>query len=417
MRARLGAIGLLALALNCQDDGAASVPDAGGMDADGGVEDASAPCDGAGVVKGPWALAATDAAVTLRWEACRPGVAADVTIELEGGGDAFVRASQESAITFTVEQKAPFNNRIDPDRAGTTYLHEARVADLLPGTCYRYRMAAEPGRGGRFCTTRAAGASFRFAAIGDTSPGQGPATAIAAVLGKQGADFVVHGGDLQYYAFETWAYWFQEMRPFLGLFAMYPAIGNHEFERPTEREEFVRRYFGGAPLDGNDDHYRFESGGVWFFALNTEEPIGAGSDQATWLAAQLADASQKPGYRFGVVYFHKPIVTCGVKEHDPAAYAHLEPLFTQHKVALVLQSHFHGYERFELGERTYITTGGGGAFLQPLDENDTRPECASRVAKGSFHHAMVFDVAPGKLTGVVLDEAGAVRDRFEKVVP
>jgi hypothetical protein len=52
-----------------------------------------------------------------------------------------------------------------------------------------------------------------------------------------------------------------------------------------------------------------------------------------------------------------------------------------------------------------------------VDENKTRHQCASRKASGGFFHAMVFDLAAGKLAGKAIDPGGAVKDSFEIAVP
>jgi hypothetical protein len=54
---------------------------------------------------------------------------------------------------------------------------------------------------GRFCTARAPGDAIRFLAIGDTNPSLGDNTTkvLLHTLPKN-PDFVVHGGDIQYYS-------------------------------------------------------------------------------------------------------------------------------------------------------------------------------------------------------------------------
>jgi hypothetical protein len=199
--------------------------------------------------------------------------------------------------------------------------------------------------------------------------------------------------------------------------ALFPAIGNHENEKPDEYLQYEQRFFGGAGFDGKKAYYRFSTGGVWFFSLDTEDAVEGGSEQATWLEAELADASKQPGYRFSVVFFHKPWVTCGDTGDAPSARAHFEPIFAQYQVALVIQAHMHGYERFDFGALTYVTAAGGGGAIGDPDANVARPYCDKRVAHGGFRHAVIFDVAPGKLTGNAIDDQGMVRDTFTINVP
>ena len=94
------------------------------------------------------------------------------------------------------------------------------------------------------------------------------------------------------------------------------------------------------------------------------------------------------------------------------ARAQFEPIFDQHNVRLVIQAHMHGYERFDLNGRTWLTTGGGGGVLGNIDENIDRPICAQRVASGKFRHAVVIEVKETEFAGTVVDETGVVQDTF-----
>jgi hypothetical protein len=386
-------------------------------------------CAPSGLSKGPWTVAPTETSIKIRWETCKPGLARKVTISAQGGpGDAGADAAASSVEAESIEKpfdvkntyEAPFGLNAPPDVAGTWYMHEAEVKNLAPSTCYSYALAVDEAAKGRFCTARLPGESFRFMAIGDTNPTLGDKTTktLAAVL-PYAPDFAIHGGDVQYYAstLETWAAWFPLMAPLLRNGALQISIGNHESEKDDELQGYTLRFFGGAGFDGGETWFRFSSGGVWFFSIDTEQPHGPGSPQGDWLARSLADAAQKPGHRFSVVYFHKPFVTCGDTSQDSGAKNYFSPIFEQNKVALVVQAHMHGYERFELGPITYVTSAGGGGRMGDVNQNKDRPECASRRAAGPWFHALLVDVMPGKLRGQAIDESGAVADSFEKTVP
>lgn len=410
------------LAFACDESGTV-VPKDDPVDAG---PDAALPCGPLGVSKGPWVLGANLTGAKIRWEACRAGVAGGLALTPEpatpedAGGAAQHVTSVETPFTTVETYTAPLQPSAPPDYAGTFYMHEAGLTGLAPSTCYRYVLDADPAAKGRFCTARNPGDAIRFMAIGDTNPGLGDSAknVLAHALPKN-PDFIIHGGDLQYYAsgLETWGLWFPIMQPMLSQGSFFPSIGNHEFEKADEHLEYDQRFFGGAGFDGNDDHYRFQSGGVWFFTVSTEVPVTPGSDQANWLEAEIADASHQPGFRFSVVYFHRPFATCGDTDDNPAARAYFEPIFAKYNVLLIVQAHMHGYERFELGQFTYVTAAGGGGSLGNVSANITRPECSSRKASGPFYHAVIFDVTAGKLTGTAIDDKGAVRDSFEKVVP
>jgi hypothetical protein len=410
---RLRVLAFLSLLACGHSSNSAATSDAGADD------DAGIPCDGSGVSKGPWVLAASDTTAKIRWESCRAGTAAGVAITPESGGAArHVDAVESSAVVSDT-----FHALNDyPDYAGTWYMHEAALQGLAGSTCYTYALDADATRGGRLCTTRAPGDKVRFVSIGDTNAELGDNTknVIAHVLPFK-FDFIVHGGDIQYYdsAVETWAGWFPIMQPLLSAGAFLPAIGNHEAEKqvPNELTEYTYRFFGGAGFDGTDGYYRFESGGVWFFAINTEEPLDPQSAQGQWLVTMLADAAKKPGFRFSIVNMHKPFLTCGDTGDNITAQQYFEPIFKQYKVALVLQAHMHGYERFVYNGITYVTSAGGGGLINDPNANVARTYCNTRVASGNFYHAVVFDIDANGMAGNAVDTAGQSRDMFSIAAP
>lgn len=377
-------------------------------------------CVALGVSKGPWTIRMKADGITLRWEACRKGTSPKVFVQEEKGGADVEVTSTETPFTVDATITAPLNPDATPDYAGTYYMHETVLSGLKASTCYAYRLGADESKKGRFCTARAPGEPIRFLAIGDTNPGLGGSTAsVLKYALPKNPDFTVHGGDIQYYDsfVETWASWFPVMEPLLAQGAFFPAIGNHESEKPKEIDEYEQRFFSAAGFDGQGTYYRFQSGGVWFFALDTELALDQTSPQYTWFEKEIADASTQPGYRFSIVYFHKPFLTCGDTGDNPVAYATYEPIFTQYGVPLVIQAHMHGYERFVTSARTYITAAGGGGRIGNPDANTSRPYCNQRVASGGFKHAVIVDVGKASLDGVVIDEDDKTRDTFSIVVP
>jgi hypothetical protein len=423
MRSKTLPLAVLVLAASCRDEGAVattSTSGASGTGGAGGGDSSGLVCQPPFVTKGPWALRVDGTRATVRWEACDAASTGGLRVTPEGGGTAREVPSTVTPMTLSVTHTAPLNPSAPPDYAGTYHLHEVQLTGLEPGTCYRFELLAAPSRGGRVCTARPAGATFRFAAIGDTNPALGTTDDTIAALLPYAPDFTVHLGDLQYYdsLLETWASWFPVMQPLLSAGAFLPVVGNHEYEKPNELEEYALRFFGGAGFGGGRDHHRFESGGVSFFGINTEEPFAPSDPQGAWLVAELEKAQATPGHRFSVVSLHRPMLTCGDSGDLPEAFEAFHPIFTERGVLLVLAGHMHGYERFELGAGpTYITTAGGGGVIVNPSENTARPYCDKRVAVGSRYHSVVFDVGPTSVSGKVVDEDGVVGDTFERAIP
>jgi hypothetical protein len=387
---------------------------------DASVADGARVCTGSAVTKGPWVLGVDDSHATIRWETCRGGTSGLVNIAPENDASAgWVQHSVESETDLTVSHQAVLNPQATPDYAGAWFMHEAKLVGIQPNTCYAYSLAGDPRRAGRFCTQRPSGAPLRLFAVGDTNVGLGPTMSnILTYILPMKPELTLHVGDIEYYdsGFDTWQLWADVMRPLLSAGAFYPAIGNHESETPDEYQTYTLRFFHGAGFDGTDEFYEFSTAGVYFFILDTQDATDGNSPQAVWFAQQIGLAERDPGYRFSIVFFHKPFVTCGDTGDDPTARAYFEPLFLAHKVPLVLQGHMHGYERFDFGNITYVTTGGGGGGLGNVDANTSRPYCDKRVASGRFFNGTIIDIATS-LQGTVIDDSGATRDSFEITLP
>jgi acid phosphatase type 7 len=385
--------------------------EAGGAGGAGG----EAFCGTDGVSKGPWVVGATDTTARVRWESCISG-RNQVAFTPAAGGAELTAMAVETATEITSEYKSILTG-VPRDLAGTWLMHEATLEGLSAGTCYAYSVAGSGADKGRFCTARASGEGLTFIAVGDTNPGLGDSSAkVLDALLPSNPDFTLHQGDMQYYAsgLETYASWFPVMAPMLQQGAILPAVGNHESEKPDEFVSYFTRFFGGAGEDAGTgkSYFRFTSAGLHFFSLDTEQSIKAGSEQATWLLAALADARKQPGFVGSVVYMHRPLATCGDAGHLDQERAELEPAFQAEGVKLVLAGHMHGYERFELGGLTYVVTGGGGGAIGKIDDNIDRPECASRVAKAQAFHGVVFRAEGGKLQGKAVDLTGKELDAF-----
>lgn len=418
-------IGLCSALVACEDPdlpcSACDAPGGGGAGAggSGGAGGGSAlVCPASGVYHGPWALRFDETSAVVRWDACKPGDVA-ITLTPEAGGAAqTVTGTQAPAVLTTSHQLLD----IPPDVPGTYYTSEVALTGLEPGACYTYSLVAEPSAGGRFCTAEPDGGPISFMAIGDTNPGIAPTEDVLANVLVRSPDFTLHLGDIQYYSsvVDSWSQWFLSMQPMLSSGgAFMPSIGNHESENETEYTDYYDRLFADAGFDGNRRYYRFQSGGFWFFALDTESSLAPNSEQGIWLAQMLEDAQAQPGFRGSVVYMHRALITVGDAQSDPGLRSVLEPLFVEHDVRLVLAGHMHGYERFVSNGLTYVTSGGGGGALGNIDENvDERPdEAALRVASAAAFHAVHVEIGATSIDGAAIDETGAEIDSFSIALP
>jgi hypothetical protein len=378
------------------------------------------PCELAAITKGPWVTRIDDRHATVFWESRQPGCV-QIAVTPEAGGEARTAPGQANAATVTAGWDIMFPD-YPPDETGVFYLNEVELADLAPGTCYTYEIDAPAAAAGRLCTTRPPGEPIRFLAIGDTNPALGQtAPLLAAVLTGWQPDFVVHTGDIQYYSsvLESWQYWFGVMAPMLRAGAFLPCIGNHENELDgAEFADYYARLFPSPGLIGTPLYYRFSSGGVHFFSLDTEAPRDVESEQYHWFAREVAAVTAEPGFRFSVVYLHRPLYTLGDADPLLELRALLAPLFEANGVRLVLQGHMHGYERFEVGDITYVTTAGGGALLGDVNENVAKYPDDAPLRLTAARSANALQVTIGDtLRAVAIDPTGTIIDQFEHEVP
>ena len=392
-----------------------------GTGGDAGADGGSAiPCGPTGVSKGPWSLHIDGTSAKVRWEACRAGTKPGISYAPEAGGPAKTVTSTESSYVLMNTYRAALAPTATPDYAGTWYMEEASITGLSPATCYTYHLLADPTRTGRFCTARNSGIRSPSWPSATPTPASAPTPpAISMYALPHNPDFTIHGGDIQYYdsGLETWASWFPVMQPMLSQGGFFPAVGNHESETPEEYVGFDMRYFGNAGFDGMQEYWSFESAGVWFFCCDTELSLDPGSAQGGWLVAGLQNAVTQPGFRFSIVYMHRPIVTCGDTADNPLLRGELEPIFIQNHVPIVIQAHMHGYERFEFGNITYLTIAGGGGAIGDPNMNTSRSYCGQRVSSGGIRHAAIFDLGTGKIDGTIIDYQGNIFDQFTETVP
>lgn len=398
------------------------------------------PCQSTPLTKGPWSMRATESGASVFWETRDLPSCVAIGVTPESGG---AETIAKGVATMTTVQTAYPSDRakVPGDDAGTFYVNRVDLGSLPAGACYSYRVRATApsdvtdGNGearGRFCTAKPAGQPFKFFAIGDTNPILQHTQGTLDHTLSEKPDFLIHMGDMHYYSStETWQYWFTHMKSMLAAGPFFPAVGNHDgfatFDTPTDYADYTDRLFHAPSLDGTagekSSWYRFEWGGVWFHTVDTEAPYDSASPQYKWLEQSLEEVTHKPGFRFSVVYMHRNLYTLGDSEPLVDVRKSLAPIFESNKVRLVVSGHMHGYERFEVSDITYVTTGGGGGTLGDVNMNlpNYPADVPLRVVGLLVYHAMLFDVTPmGSATevhGRAIGEDGKVLDEFTHLIP
>lgn len=300
---------------------------------------------------------------------------------------------------------------------GGSWLHEAQLTGLAPGTTYHYRAglgaSVTPDRTFTTAPPPSAGASFRFAAYGDSRTDDAARARVRAQVQAAQPAFSVDSGDLVEDGNDQalWDEWFATMEPLVATTPFVSVVGNHEVNSIRFYQQFALPNRGSADTE---TYASWDYGNVHFVSLNTEIAYWAGSDQTQWLEADLARASSDPRVRWIVAVLHRPPYSSGSHGSEMAVREAWSPLFEKYGVDLVFTGHDHHYERslaFANGvpQRdgsgvVYVVTGGAGAPLYGVVGSDFT------AFSRSIHHFLQLDVTPTTLSLRAIDEYGNVID-------
>ena len=167
---------------------------------------------------------------------------------------------------------------------------------------------------------------------------------------------------------------------------MHPAPGNHEYMTPGAAAYF--QYFGEAAGPPGQGYYSFQLGAWHIISLNSNYEfgvgVGAGSPQAAWLQADLAQNTHK----CTLAYWHHPLFSSG-QNGDYSSMRAIFDILYNGNAEVVLNGHDHLYERFgpqsadgrgdpARGIREFIVgTGGVNADYRFVT---TKPNSEQRIA-------------------------------------
>jgi predicted phosphodiesterase len=220
-------------------------------------------------------------------------------------------------------------------------------------------------------------ASIRWLAIADSGSGDSRQRAVADQMAKvhqsRPVDLVLMAGDNIYPDGNLDRVEATFLRPYRALLdakvPFHAVLGNHDIRTANGDPQVAYPPFG---MKGR--WYALRRGPVEFFLLDTNMNA-RWQHQMPWLRRALA-ASTAP---WKVVVGHHPIYSSGFYGDDPAAIAHLTPLFRQYGVQLYINGHEHHYERSRVIEgTTYLQVGGAGASLRAVVPEERSAKALSR---------------------------------------
>ena len=195
---------------------------------------------------------------------------------------------------------------------------------------------------------------------------------------KRQPAFVVHLGDLtvrgsstkHWQAFDDLHKTWREKR-----IPYFPVLGNHEFYGNDERA--LDYYFGRFPHLECRRWYSFIWKGIGlilldsnFSSLTTEE----NERQRKWYVDQLEKFEKDERVDFVIVCCHEPPFTnsrvIGPNKQVETFFA--APFLRFGKTSLFFSGHAHTYERFQIKDKVFIVSGGGGGPRHEVDTDSKR---------------------------------------------
>ena len=239
-------------------------------------------------------------------------------------------------------------------------------------------------------------------AVGDGAGGGDAARALVAQIAASRFDRLLYLGDV--YGRGGASHFIRNYAPTYGRLAAktWPTPGNHDWPLHTQGYDlYWAQVTGGRP----PPWYSVRLAGWQVLSLNSEAPLGPGSQQGHWLRRQLHRAGT-----CRVAFWHRPRYSAG-KHGDQEDVAPLWDAL-RGRTVIVVNGHDHDMQRFRpIDGITELVAGAGGKSLYELDQDDHRLAFASDNAYG----ALRLELRPGSarfafvgLGGEVLD-SGAIR--------
>ncbi len=333
--------------------------------------------------KGPYLQLLTSSGVTVRWEG-PDSLGGVVTVTGAGG----------------------FRERRDMSALHAAF-HSVSVDGLKPATGYHYEVEAGSSKAeGDFVTAPDRVVPFDFIAYGDSRSDHAAHTRVISAMQKVRSDFLVNTGDMVGVGgdAEEWDTFFRIEGPLLRDRCMFSSIGNHEMVGGGTRAYL--QYFRGTPQGGDpplDVTMRW-SNARFFFVDAMADWSGTSADHQ-WLARELERSEQEAGVSVRFVVLHVGPYSSGPHGGNPnLASGGVIELLQRHKV-IVIAGHDHLYERGELSGLPYLITGGAGAPLYEIEEENMNraTEAAEKV-----HHFISIHVDGTQVTTRALRTDGSL---------
>jgi len=306
------------------------------------------------IAKGPYLIEPGSSQMIIRWES-------DAQIEY------FVNYGFDSTLT---EKKAAYLLAIK----GDGYLYEVTLDELKQGVRYLYNVSNIYNKStiASFTTFNEKQPDIYFIALGDSRSRPDIFIDIINNIQKDEPDLIISMGDLVAYGgdLSEWRkYYFDVAGNVINHIPLVSTLGDHEGDDDNGE---LFRHFLRTNQPTEKLWFSFDYGDAHFVSLDYRYPDS--KEMIEWFVNDMSSTNA----RWKFVYFHRPAYNIG--GHRSTWGQDVWPaLISKHKVDIVFAGHSHIYERFypmklkqELDSWpvTYITTGGAGASLYEVTQNE-----------------------------------------------
>jgi Icc-related predicted phosphoesterase len=166
-------------------------------------------------------------------------------------------------------------------------------------------------------------------------------------------------------------------------------LGNHEYL--LDAKSGRRHFFDRFPEQDGAQWFERTYGplGLVFLNSNTGSLSDAQRDtQLAWYTAALSRMEVDPAVHGILVFMHHPPYTNNslVGDDDYAQRHFVPPLMSASHAMGVVTGHAHGYERFEIGGKTFVVSAGGGGPRFPVLTGDKRRHSEEKYSVPGRRH-------------------------------
>jgi 3',5'-cyclic AMP phosphodiesterase CpdA len=151
---------------------------------------------------------------------------------------------------------------------------------------------------------------------------------------------------------------------------VFPVLGNHEYYGNNQRA--LQLYFSRFSHLEQRHWYSFTWKNIGFLMFDANLPsLGKNrmEQESRWYLEELQRFEKAEDIQFVIVCCHKPPYTNSrtIGPSPGLVQGFVDPFVRLRKTRLFFSGHSHSYQRFEVGGKFFIVTGGGGGPRHTLD--------------------------------------------------